>query len=172
MEQCAILHVEDDDAAAFLFRLALDQAEIPVSVYRVSDGGQALDFLRKTGCYEKARTPALLVLDLNMPRIDGWAILAERQKDHALKTIPVIVLSTAPACEARPKALAAGAQYYLEKPFEFDQLVQEVKMHCKPFLSSASPMYFRDETSAESFRRMDTALRQQERSGIAKISSC
>lgn len=138
MEQCAVLHVEDDDAAAFLFRLALDQAEMPVSVYRVSDGGQALDFLRKIEPYQKARTPALLVLDLNLPRVNGWAVLAERQKDAALQSIPVLVLSTAPARETRPKALAAGAQYYLEKPFDFEQLVQEVKTYCRPFLCSPS----------------------------------
>ena len=57
MEQCVLLHVEDDDAAAFLFRWALDEAGLPVSVYRVSDGEQALAFLRKSGRTKRRGRP-------------------------------------------------------------------------------------------------------------------
>src|SRR3954452_22356258 len=145
MEQCALLHVEDDDAAAFLFRLALDEAELQVSVYRVSDGEQALDVLRKRGRYQKARTPALIVVDLNMPRIDGWTVLAERQKDYALQSIPTIVLSTASAQQNASRAIAAGAQFYVEKPTDFDLFVQQVKTCCGPFLSPALPVSSSDE---------------------------
>src|SRR4051812_1870021 len=163
MDQCALLHVEDDDAAAFLFRLALDEAELPVSVYRVSDGQQALDFLRKTGRYQKARTPALLVLDLNMPRVNGWTVLAERQKDHALQSIPTLVLSTASAQQNEARAIAAGAQYYLEKPMNFDLLVRQVKTYCGLFLGSAQPLDASVGTSAESLQKMEAAVRGQER---------
>jgi CheY-like chemotaxis protein len=169
MDQCALLHVEDDDAAAFLFRLALDEAELPVSVYRVSDGQQALDFLRKTGRYQKARTPALMVLDLNMPRVNGWTVLAERQKDHALQSIPTLVLSTASAQQNESRAIAAGAQYYLEKPMDFDLLVQQVRAYCGPFLGPVQTLDDSAGTSAESLQKIDTAIRQQERCGAAKI---
>ncbi|HMJ22054.1 MAG TPA: hypothetical protein VK513_09100, partial [Terriglobales bacterium] len=67
MERCSLLHVEDEDASAYLLRAALDAAGIGVSVYRVSDGEQALAFLNKSGVYQKARQPDLVVLDLNMP---------------------------------------------------------------------------------------------------------
>lgn len=150
MEQAALLHVEDDDAAAFLFRLALDEAQLSASVYRVSDGEQALDFLRKTGRYQKARTPALMVLDLNMPRVDGWTVLAERQKDPALQSIPAIVLSTASAQQNESRAVRAGAQFYWEKPSDFDVLVQQVKTCCGPFLSPALDFSATDQRNPES----------------------
>jgi CheY-like chemotaxis protein len=169
MEQCALLHVEDDDASAFLFRLALDEAEIPASVYRVSDGEQALDFLRKTGRYQKARTPALLVLDLNLPKLDGWAILAERQKSRDLQAIPVLVLSTASAQQNQTRAFALGVQHYLEKPFDFDLLVQQARTYCGPFLGSALPLEASVGTSAESLPRMEAAMGQQERCGVAQV---
>jgi CheY-like chemotaxis protein len=69
MQTCALLHVEDADAVSF--RAALDEAGIAVSVYRVSNGEQALAFLNKSGDYELARRPAVVVLDLNMPEMDG-----------------------------------------------------------------------------------------------------
>jgi len=148
MEQCDLLHVEDDDAAACLFRWALDEAALPVSVYRVSDGEQALDFLRKSGRYQKARTPTLMVLDLNLPGVDGWTVLAEKQKDRDLQSIPVIVLSTAPVRENQSRALAAGAQQYLEKPEDFDLFVQQVKACCGPFFDQLLPLCSSSEMSA------------------------
>jgi CheY-like chemotaxis protein len=134
LNNCVILHVEDDDAAACLFRLVLDEAGITASVYRVSDGEQALLFLRKQPPYEKARTPQLAVVDLNMPKVNGWELLATRQSDAALKPIPFIVMSTAPASKSAAKALKSGAQHYIEKPATFDELVQQVQTYCKPFL--------------------------------------
>lgn len=129
-----MLHVEDDDSAAFLFRLALDEAEFSVSVYRVSDGEQALQFLRKSAPYQNAYTPKLIVLDLNLPKRDGWSVLAEIQKDEELRSIPVIVLSTAPTYINQDRAIANGAQSYLEKVNDFDLLVNQVKHSCGSFL--------------------------------------
>ena len=120
--------------AAFLFRLALDQAGITASVYRVSDGEQALRFLRKQPPYEKARTPQLAIVDLNMPKVNGWELLAARRTDPALQLVPFIVMSTAPASKAAAKALESGAQHYIEKPTTFDELVQQVQTHCKTLL--------------------------------------
>jgi CheY-like chemotaxis protein len=150
MEQCVLLHVEDDDAAAFLFRWALDEAGFPVSVYRVSDGEQALAFLRKSRPYQKARTPALVVLDLNLPRVDGWAVLAERQNDPALQPIPVVVLSTASAQQNQSRAAALGAQHYLEKAADLDGFVQQVKACCGPFLCQSTPLGTRSGRAAQS----------------------
>jgi len=61
-------------------RCALEEANISVSVYRVCDGEQALAFLRKVGQYDIARTPDLVLLDLNTPRLDGWTVLREMQQ--------------------------------------------------------------------------------------------
>ena len=129
-----LLHVEDDDGSAFLFRAALDEAEITASVYRVTDPETALEFLRKVGPYERARTPMLIVLDITLPRHDGWWLLKQLRQDRDLQSIPVVVVSTEPAAETRPAAIAAGAHAYIEKPFEFTVFVDEVKATCSPLL--------------------------------------
>src|SRR5690348_95965 len=87
VERCAILHVEDHDADAYLFRAALDHAGLGVSIYRVSDGEQALAFLHKSGIYDKAPGPDLVVLDLNMPRVDGWTVLRNVKEKAELKDV-------------------------------------------------------------------------------------
>ena len=80
MDRCALLHIEDEDASACLVRYALEEAQIPVNVYRVSNGEEALSFLQKQGQYEIARTPNLVLLDLNMPRVDGWGVLHDMRQ--------------------------------------------------------------------------------------------
>src|SRR5436305_5951432 len=109
MHRCSLLHVEDDDAAAFLFRLALDEIGFTGSVYRVTNGEDALLFLRKSEAYKNARTPGLVVLDLNIPTRDGWSVLADRNRDPVLKQIPFVILSTAPAAKNEQKAITSGA---------------------------------------------------------------
>ena len=135
MHNCALLHVEDDDAAAFLFRMALDEAEIQTSVYRVSDGQSAMDFLRKAGAYRHARSPDLIVLDLNLPRLDGWTVLAELRKMEEFRSTPVVIGSSAPAFHNARKAHLAGAQRYVQKGFDFHSFVAEVKQCCAVYLS-------------------------------------
>ncbi len=129
-----LLHVEDDDGSAFLFRAALDEAEITASVYRVSDPETALEFLLKQGQYERAGTPRVIVLDLTLPRHDGWWLLRQLRNDDGLRSIPVVIVSTEPSADTRPTALAAGAHAYIEKPFEFSVFVDEVKAICSPLL--------------------------------------
>src|SRR4051812_36997777 len=93
----SLLHVEDDDAAAVLLRLALDEVGFTGSVYRVTDGEQALLFLRKSDPYGNTRTPQLVVLDLNLPSGMVGLFWAEKQCDPVLKHISFVVLSTASA---------------------------------------------------------------------------
>jgi len=136
MERCVLLQVEDDDGSAFLFRAALDEAEITASVYRVTDPETALEFLRKLGNYERAGRPRLIILDITLPRHDGWWLLKQLQQDDDLRSIPVVMVSTEPSAETRPSAIAAGAHAYIEKPFEFTVFVDEVKAICSPLLST------------------------------------
>ena len=135
MERCALLHVEDEDASAFLFRAALDQAGVGVSVYRVSDGDQALAFLNKSGVYRMARRPDVIVLDLNMPRIDGWTVLSGIRANDRLQAIPVVVLSTSFRQEDQIRSLALGARRYVVKPRDFDRLVRDVESICSDLLA-------------------------------------
>jgi chemotaxis family two-component system response regulator Rcp1 len=135
MNQCALLHVEDDDAMAYLFRAALDTAGVTVSVYRVCDGEQALAFLRKDGIYRDARTPELVVLDANLPKVDGWMVLAAWQRDERIRSVPIVLFTTSSNAEDRRRALELGAKGFITKPSSFDSLIAEVKSLCTAFLT-------------------------------------
>jgi CheY-like chemotaxis protein len=129
-----LLHVEDDDSIAFLLRAALDEIGASISVYRVSDGEQALAFLHRSGAYQEAVPPELILLDINLPRVDGWEVLHEIQRNEALRAIPVIVCSASQRNEDRERALSAGARRYVVKPAKFSLWLDEVKSALTSFL--------------------------------------
>jgi DNA-binding response OmpR family regulator len=124
----SLLHVEDDEGAAFLFRLALREVGFTGSVSRVTNGEDALLFLRKLGRYQDARTPCLVVLDLNIPIRDGWSVLADRRGDAMLEAVPIVVLSTAPAHTNEHRAIASGAMGYMEKGRTFAAVLKQVQI--------------------------------------------
>lgn len=134
MQSCVLLHVEDADADAVFFRAALDEIGLSVSVYRVSDGEQALAFLNKSGAYERARRPDLIVLDLNMPRINGWEVLSNLRDNIELQKIPVVVLSSSARKDDQLRALSLGARRYVVKALDFDKFVKAVESICGDFL--------------------------------------
>jgi CheY-like chemotaxis protein len=138
MDKCVLLHVEDDDAAAFLFRSALDEAQITFRVYRVSSSEQAIKFLYKINPYERARRPRLIALDLELPMNDSWSFLAQVKNDFDLLSIPVVVISIEPPSERATRAFAAGADGYIERPFDFNVFVKQVKEACDFALSGFS----------------------------------
>ena len=134
MKGRGLLHVEDDDSIAFLLRAALDEIGASVSVYRVSDGEQALAFLHRSGVYQQAAPPELILLDINLPKVDGWEVLQEIQRNEILRAIPVIVCSASPRREDRERALSAGARRYVVKPAKFSLWLDEVKSALTSFL--------------------------------------
>jgi CheY-like chemotaxis protein len=123
-----VLHVEDSDTDAYLFRLALQEAGIPAVVYRVSDGEQAMLYLHKIGAFQLAPTPQVVFLDTNMPRMNGWEVLEAINQNQHLQRIPVIVLTT--AHDGRERALSLGAREYLCKPHDFDEFLAKVQAAC------------------------------------------
>jgi len=129
-----LLHVEDDDSIAFLLRASLDEIGLSVSVYRVSDGEQALAFLHRSGIYKEATKPEMILLDLNLPKVNGWEVLKEIQQDDTLRTIPVVVCSASSRKEDRERALASGARRYIVKPAKFSAWLEEVKSALASFL--------------------------------------
>lgn len=137
MDERVLLYVEDEDAAVFLLETALREAGIQLKLYRVSDGEQALAFLRGAGAYEKAPRPDLILLDLNLPRKNGLEVLSEMQNDPRLRDIVVIVFTSSALSSDRRKSLALGAREYITKPSSFDGFVQAVKNACSLFPSSA-----------------------------------
>jgi CheY-like chemotaxis protein len=131
-----LLHVEDEDGSAFLFRHAVREAGFSVVVFRVSNGEEALAFLRKAGPYAHAERPKLMVLDLNLPKIDGLGVLTRVRSDESLRNIPVVVISTSSRPADKEKAFSLGARYYIVKPDSFEELTQQVKAACAGFFAT------------------------------------
>ncbi len=130
-----LLHVEDEDGAAFLFRSAVREAGLEAIVFRVSNGEEALAFLRRSGAYVNAERPQLMVLDLNLPKIDGLSVLSRMRNDESLRTIPVVVISTSSRPSDKEKAFSLGAKHYIVKPDNFETLTEQVKVACADFLA-------------------------------------
>ena len=89
-----ILHIEDDDAMALAFQAAIYEAKLLATVYRASNGEDALAYLRGAGWYAGRTWPDIVFLDLNMPRVDGWEVLKAMRVDNDLRSIPVVILTT------------------------------------------------------------------------------
>ena len=127
-----ILYVEDDPAAVRLFQVALKQLSIVCSpqVFVVEDGQQAIEFLTRMAPYENAPQPDLVLLDLNLPRRDGFSILEEIRQFKPLAQLPVLVFSSSldPADQARARSL--GSLDVLYKPNTFDEFVKSVQSIC------------------------------------------
>jgi CheY-like chemotaxis protein len=122
-----ILVVDDDDADALMISEALEGAETRTTVNRVVDGREALDYLLRTAPYENAQRPDLILLDLNMPRMDGRETLAAIKTDDRLKTIPVVILTTSGAAPDIASSYQHRANAYVTKPFGLDEFEATVR---------------------------------------------
>jgi two-component system, chemotaxis family, response regulator Rcp1 len=110
------LLVDDNPADVDLTREILGETKPRFHVTSVKDGVQALRFLRNQGDYGEAPAPDLLVLDLNLPRKDGLAVLSEIKSDSRLSKIPVVIFSTSQAGSDIQCCYELGANCYLRKP--------------------------------------------------------
>lgn len=122
-----ILLVEDNPGDVRLTKEALKEAKIHNMLHVVADGVEAMDFLRKTGCYSDVPVPDLIMLDLNLPRKDGREVLAEIKGDGELRRIPVVVLTTSSAEEDILKAYDLHANCFITKPVDFIQFTMVIK---------------------------------------------
>jgi CheY-like chemotaxis protein len=124
-----VLLVEDDLADVLMVREALDGWRIPTELHVASDGVEATAFLRQQGQHAGAPRPAFVLLDLNMPRMDGFEVLTEIKNDEELCVIPIIVFSTSQAPEHVRRSYHSRANAYVVKPAgyeEFARVVQDI----------------------------------------------
>jgi CheY-like chemotaxis protein len=122
-----VLLVEDDPGDVLLIREAFDFNKVHNNLNVVSDGEQALDYLRGTGDYTDRIRPDLVLLDLNLPRKDGREVLGEVKSDPDLRTIPIVVLTTSEAEEDVLKSYQLHANAYVTKPVDFERFVSIVR---------------------------------------------
>jgi CheY-like chemotaxis protein len=122
-----ILLVEDNPGDVELTREALLDSKLHMQLSVASDGVQALAFLARTGPYADAPRPDLILLDLNLPKKDGRAVLSEIKRDPRLRAIPVVVLTSSKAEEDIARAYDLHANCFVTKPVDFDQFTTIVR---------------------------------------------
>ena len=121
-----ILLVEDNPGDVRLTQEALREGKIRNSLHVVEDGEAAMAFVRREGEYADMPRPDLILLDLNLPRMDGREVLAQIKADADLKRIPVVVLTTSRAEEDVLRVYNLNANCYITKPVDFDQFIKVV----------------------------------------------
>jgi chemotaxis family two-component system response regulator Rcp1 len=122
-----ILLVEDNEPDVVLTQEAFKDAKVANTLYVVEDGVEALDFLHRENKYVDAPRPDLILLDLNLPKKDGRAVLNEIKSDPKLASIPVVVLTTSNDERDVLQAYAHHANCYITKPVDFAQFMTVVK---------------------------------------------
>jgi CheY-like chemotaxis protein len=108
-------------------REAFDFYKIRNPLHVVTDGEQALQFVRRTGPFTDAPRPGLILLDVNLPRVTGLEVLAELKRDPDLLRIPVVILTTSQAEEDILRSYQLHANAYVSKPVDFEQFITAIR---------------------------------------------
>lgn len=125
-----ILIADDDEEDREFAREALTIARLANDLHFVTDGEELMDYLQATGAYAApgaAPRPGLILLDIKMPKRDGFSCLAAIKADESLRQIPVVILTTSSADEDIFKGYDLGVNSFVSKPVSFDGLVQAMK---------------------------------------------
>ena len=122
-----VLLVEDDEGDVLMTREAFEFYKIRNPLHVVTDGEQALQFVRRTGPFTDAPRPGLILLDLNLPRLNGLEVLAELKRDPELLLIPVVVLTTSQAEEDILRSYELHANAYVSKPVDFEHFIEAIR---------------------------------------------
>jgi chemotaxis family two-component system response regulator Rcp1 len=122
-----ILLVEDNPGDVRLTREALREGKVLNNLNVVTDGQEAVEFLRREGEYGNVPRPDLILLDLNLPKKDGREVLAEIKADESLRRIPIVVLTTSQAEKDVIQTYNLGVNCYITKPVDLDQFIYVVK---------------------------------------------
>lgn len=130
-----VLLVEDDPGDVLMTKEAFEEHKLRNRLNVVSDGAEALAYLRREGRYADAVLPDLILLDLNLPKRDGREVLEEIKKDEQLCRIPVVVLTTSRADEDILRSYQLHANAYVTKPVDFDRFISVVRQIDEFFVS-------------------------------------
>ena len=123
-----ILLVEDEPSDAHLVKSALNESRILCNLHHVVDGVEALAYLRRQGeVYRDAPWPDLILLDLNMPRMNGREFLAAVKGDASLAAVPVVVLTTSDVERDVVASYKLGAAGYITKPVDLEQFIDAIR---------------------------------------------
>jgi CheY-like chemotaxis protein len=128
-EPISIVLAEDDDGHASLVQRNLERAGLANSLHRLRDGQEALDFVRGKGAYSDRDTsqPILLLLDINMPRVDGVEVLKQIKSDPSTALVPVIMLTTTDDPREIQRCYELGCSVYITKPVDYQAFVEAIK---------------------------------------------
>ncbi|HMF76907.1 MAG TPA: response regulator [Bryobacteraceae bacterium] len=140
MRDRVLLHVEDEDITAFLLETVLSESKVPVRLWRVGDGEEAIAFLKQTGKHRGAPRPDLVLLDLNLPRRTGLEILAEIRKSDGLRSLPVVVFTSSAHLADRRNSLALGASEFITKPRSLPGMLEAIHKACSYFPQAGSEL--------------------------------
>ncbi|MEO1261293.1 MAG: response regulator [Bacteroidota bacterium] len=125
-----ILLIEDNPGDVRLAQEAFKEGNINVNLDVVMDGMEAINFLRKSGKYEDSLTPDLVLLDLNLPKKDGREVLSDIKADPALRSIPVVILTTSNSEQDILNSYNLHVNCYINKPVDFDRffdIIQKIE---------------------------------------------
>jgi CheY-like chemotaxis protein len=127
-----ILLVEDDTRDVELTLTALEEYNLANRVVVAQDGAEALDYLYRREAYadRPANQPVIVLLDLQMPKVDGLEVLRQVKRDPALKTIPIVVLTSSDQDQDIVESYDLGVNAYVVKPVAFAKFVEAVKQLC------------------------------------------
>jgi CheY-like chemotaxis protein len=125
--QVEILLVEDDPGDVLMTREAFADYKLRNKLHVVDDGAEAMAFLRQEGRYADRPRPDLVLLDLNLPRMDGREVLEAIKSDPELASIPVVVLTTSEAEDDVLRSYSLHANAYVTKPVDFERFIEVVR---------------------------------------------
>ncbi len=128
-QSLVILLAEDDEGHAQLVKRNLARAGIANEIVHVTDGQQALEYIRREGPFagREAGHQLLLVLDINMPRLDGIEVLAQLKSDPTTSLIPIVMLTTTDDPREIGRCYEAGCNVYITKPVDYQAFVEAVQ---------------------------------------------
>lgn len=133
--QIEVLLVEDDPGDVMMTREAFQDYKLRNELHVVSDGAEAMEFLRQEGEYAGRPRPDLVLLDLNLPRMDGRQVLEAIKSDPDLASIPVVVLTTSENEDDVLRSYSLHANAYVTKPVDFERFIDVIRRIDEFFVS-------------------------------------